>query len=103
MENGTDIVGYNYLDGTVKPKVAVKWYQLGLKLNMKSFKLDNIRRVTDRITEQCLEMLSEWLNRGSKEPESFRPTWENMHKAMTALDLIAGAERLKEKLVLEDI
>ena len=103
MEKGTDIVADKYLDKTVKPRVAVKWYQIGLKLNMESFKLDNIRRVTDRITEQCLEMLSEWLNRSSKEPESFRPTWENMHNAMTALNLNAGAERLEEKLVLEDI
>ena len=103
MENGTDIVGYNYLDGTVKPRVAVRWYQIGLRLNMEGFRLDNIRRETDRTTEQCLEMLNEWLNRSSREPESFRPTWENMHKAMTVLELNAGAERLKEKLVLEDI
>ena len=102
MKNGTDIVDYRYLNGTVAPRVATKWYQIGLKLDIDSFKLDNIRREIDRTTEQCLEMLREWLNRSSEEAESFRPTWENMHNAMTALDLKAGAERLKGKLELEE-
>ena len=102
MKNGNDIVDYKYLNGRVAPRVATKWYQIGLKLDIDSFKLDNIRREIDRTTEQCLEMLSEWFSRSSEEAESFRPTWENMLKAMTALDLNAGAERLKEKLVLEE-
>lgn len=93
---------FRYLDSTVIPRVAVKWYQIGLNLNIESFKLDNIRRETDRTTEQCLEMLSTWLLRSSKVEESLRPTWENMHNAMIAIDLIAGAERLKENLVMED-
>ena len=103
MEDGTDIVDYKYLQNTVIPRVAVKWYQIGLKLKIPSFKLDNIRIETDRVTEQCSDMLNEWLLRGSKEEESCCPTWENMHKAMIKTDLIRGAEILKEKLELEDI
>ena len=102
MKNGTDIVDYKYLNGTVTPRVATKWYQIGLKLKIESFKLDIIRNEIDRTSEQCLEMLNEWLNRGSEVAESFRPTWENMHKAMSTLNLKAGAERLERNLVLEE-
>ena len=86
---------------TVIPRVAPNWFQIGLKLKMKPFTLGTIKE-TDRTTAQCLAMLNDWLNRGSRVDESIRPTWENFHKAMTELELTAGAERLKDKLVQED-
>ena len=98
MDNGSDIVGYEYLQKMVIPRVAVKWYQIGLQLKIESFRLDNIKIETDRITEQCLDMLGMWLQRDTSEKESHRPTWGNMHKAMIAIELIAAAERLEDKL-----
>ena len=43
-------------------------------------------------------MLQMWLQRGSDVQKSHRPTWENMYKAMIAIELFAAAERLQEKL-----
>lgn len=101
MEHGKDITDHKYLNENVIPRVAIQWYDIGIKLEIPSFKLDNIRKETDHTTRRCLEMLQMWLQRGSNIEMSHRPTWENMHKAMIAIELIAAAERLKEKL--EDI
>ena len=98
MDKGIDIVDYKYLQEIVIPRVAAKWYQIGLQLKIKSFRLDNIKRETDHITEQCLDMLGMWLQRGTSVEESYRPTWGNMHKAMIAIDLTAAAERLEDNL-----
>ena len=98
MGNGIDIVDYTYLQERVIPRVAVKWYSIGIQLQIESFRLDNIRIATSRINEQCLEMLGMWLQRGTSGKESHHPTWGNMHKAMIANGLIAAAERLKHKL-----
>ena len=98
MDKGINIVGYKYLQEMVIPRVAVRWFQIGLQLKIKSFTLDNIKIETDRITEQCLDMLGIWLQRGTSVKESHRPTWGNMHKAMIAIELIAAAERLEDKL-----
>ena len=98
MKKGIDILSYKYLDEKVIPRVAVKWYEIGIKLNVPSFKLDNIRQETDHVSQRCQEMLQTWLLRGSNVQKSHRPTWENLYKAMIAIELIAPAERLKERV-----
>ena len=98
MGNGIDIVDYTYLQKMVIPRVAVEWYSIGIQLQIESFTLNNIKSATSPITEQCLEMLGIWLQRGTSVKESHRPTWGNMHKAMTENGLIAAAEKLKDKL-----
>ena len=98
MESGIDIVDHKYLDETVIPRIATIWYDIGIKLNIPSYKLDNIRNETDHTTRQCMEMLQIWLRRGSNVEKSHRPTWENMYRAMIAIDLIAAAEELKGKI-----
>ena len=98
MESGIDIVDHKYLDETVIPRIASIWYDIGIKLNIPSYKLDNIRIETDHTTRQCMEMLQMWLRRGSNVEKSHRPTWENMYRAMIAIDLIAAAEELKGKI-----
>ena len=98
MDRGIDIVDYTYLQNMVIPRVAVEWYSIGIQLQIQSFSLNNIKNETSRITEQCLDMLGKWLQRGTRGRESYRPTWGNMHKAMIANGLLAAAERLKDKL-----
>ena len=98
MESGIDIVNHKYLDETVIPRIATIWYDIGIKLNIPSYKLDNIRNKTDHTTQQCMEMLQMWLQRGSNVEKSHCPTWENMYRAMIAIDLIAAAEELKGKI-----
>ena len=99
MKSGTDILNYKYLDEKVIPRVAVKWNEIGIQLNIPSFRLDNIRQETDHVSQRCQEMLQMWLQRGSSVQESHRPTWENLYKAMIAIELIAPAERLKERVL----
>ena len=99
MKNGIDIVDLKYLNEKVIPRIAVKWYDIGIQLNIPSYRLDNIRNETDHITQQCLQMLQMWLQRSSNaENKSHCPTWENMYKAMIAIEMIAAAETLKKDI-----
>ena len=98
MKNGIDIVNHKYLNEKVIPRIAVKWYDVGIQLNIPSYKLDNIRNETDHITQRCLQMLQMWLQRSSNVEKSRCPTWENMYNAMIAVELIAAAETLKKEI-----
>ena len=98
MHNGNDIVSYTYLEEKVIPEfeVALKWYDIGIKLNIPKFILNNIRDQT--ITHRCSDMLQMWLQRPFNVEESRRPTWENMYKAMIAEGMNLPAEELKKQL-----
>ena len=98
MKNGINIVDLKYLNEKVIPRIAVKWYDIGMQLKIPSYKLDNIRNETDHITQRCLQMLQMWLQRSSNAEKSHRPTWENMYNAMIAIELIAAAETLKKEI-----
>ena len=98
MKNGIDIVNLKYLNEKVIPRIAVKWYDIGIQLNIPSFKLDNIRNETDHVTQRCLQMLQMWLQRSSNAEKSRRPTWDNMYTAMIAIELIAAADTLKKEI-----
>ena len=98
MEEGRDILDDAYLESTVAPRVAVEWHQIGINLKIPIFRLGIIKKETNYTYQQCLEMLQRWLQRGFDGDESSWPTWENMHKAMIEIGLIAAAERLEDKL-----
>ena len=98
MKNGIDIVNLKYLNEKVIPRIAVKWYDIGIQLNIPSYKLDNIRNKTDHVTQRCLQMLQMWLQRSSNAEKSCRPTWDNMYRAIIAIELIAAADTLKKEI-----
>jgi len=97
----TDIMKLDYLQTKIIPYIAVKWYDIGLELEIPGGKLEVIKNERDHCGERCFEMLQIWLDRGPNVKESEIPNWKNMCDAMRANDLNARAEEL-EKLILKE-
>jgi len=90
----------SYLESNVAPRIAIKWFDIGLYLDIPDDDLYRIKQITDPCGSKCTEMLSRWLARSPNDPdESFRPTWRNMYNAMLAIECTQGAEDLKEDLM----
>ena len=92
----TNILELSYLQTKVIPEIAVKWYEIGLELQIPLGKLEAIKNERDHCGARCFEMLQTWFLRGNKvKKESERPTWKNMYNAMCAIDLNFRAKNLK--------
>ena len=100
IENEEDILSDAYLEGTVVPRIADKWHDVGLELDIPDERLKIIRHLTDPSGEKCKAMLSKWLERKMIDPDDRKqnPTWGNMYNAMCALDMNRAAEEMKEEL-----
>ena len=97
----SNILELGYLQAKIVPEIAVKWYEIGLELDIPASKLNTIKNETDHCDARCFEMLQMWLNRGENAEEFERPSWKNMEKAMRAVELNFRADNLK-KLILEE-
>ena len=96
----SNILELGYLQAKIVPEIAVKWYEIGLELDIPAGKLEAIKNERDHCGARCFEMLQMWFHRGENVKESERPSWKNMDKAMRAVDLNFRADNLK-KLILE--
>ena len=95
----TDILSTAYLEGTVTPRIANQWYDVGLELDIPDHDLDSIKQLTNPSGEKCKEMLKAWLRRKSDpKNEKLDPTWRNMCNAMRALDMNRAAEEIENEL-----
>ena len=64
MKTVDDILDQGYLQTKIIPEIAVKWFEIGLELDIPHGKLDIIRMETDYSGACCLDMLRLWFNRG---------------------------------------
>jgi len=99
MKTVENILEYDYLQAKIIPEIAVKWFEIGLELNIPARQLQNIKDNPDPSGACCLDMLQQWLDRGNVEKESNHPIWKNMCDAMCAVDLNARAADLKELIL----
>ena len=77
MKVVTNILELNHLQTKIIPEIAVKWYEIGLELNIPVGKLEAIKNERDHCGARCFEMLQMWFNRGTNvKQESERPTWK---------------------------
>lgn len=86
----------------VIPRLAAKWFDLGLALGAKDFTLKNIK--TDKVDceECCKEMLHNWCN-GKPDCGSLEVTWETLlDKVESAVDSEASKYIRREILKIED-
>lgn len=103
MKTVDDILEQRYLQTKIIPEIAVRWFEIGLELDIPHGKLEMIKKETDYSGACCLDMLMQWFNRGKNvEKESERPIWKNMYDAMCAIDLNFRAGEFKDS-VLKDI
>jgi len=94
-----DILSTDYLERIVTPRIANKWYDVGLELDIPDYQLDDIKHLTDPCGEKCKDLLKMWLKRKTDAKQTkFNPTWRNMYIAMCALDMIKAAEDMKDEL-----
>ena len=98
-----DILEQRYLQTKIIPEIAVRWFEIGLELDIPNGTLEIIKTESDYSGACCLDMLRLWFNRGKNvEKESERPIWKNMYNAMCAIDINFRAEKLRD-LLLKDI
>ena len=72
---------------------SAKWYDLGLRLGMKSYILDNIRKdERDLVKESCRAMFQKWLTKGRGTGDAKR-TWRTVLKEV---EFIYNAEFRQE-------
>jgi len=92
-ENDITKLNSGYLQIKITPYIAVRWYDIGLELEIPDGRLQLIRNECDHCDERCSEMLQIWLDRGPNvKEESKIPNWKNMNNAMCANYLNAWAE-----------
>ena len=92
-----------YLDCKVVPVIASDWCDVGLELGIPLDKLKNMKHFSNPTGNKCKEMLKMWISRRLDDPnKSRRPTWRNLINSMEALDMMRGAEELKEELMNMD-
>ena len=103
MKSVDDILEQRYLQTKIIPEIAVRWFEIGLELDIPHGKLEIIKTESDYSGACCLDMLRLWFNRGKNvEKESERPIWKNIYNAMCAIDINFRAEELRD-LLLKDI
>jgi len=94
-----DILSTDYLERIVTPRIANKWYDVGLELDIPDYQLNGIKHLTDPCGEKCKDLLQMWLKRKTDPTQTrFNPTWRNMYIAMCGLDMIKAAEDMKDEL-----
>jgi len=88
----TAVLDNRYLLNTFVNRVAAEWHDLGIELKVEN--LDNYKKVADPTKEMYKMMLQEWL---SKQNDTKLSILQQFKDAMEAIDLIAEAEKFREK------
>ena len=76
----------------VVPRVAAQWYELGLELGFRDFRLDTIRSNYGNTEDHSRELFSVWLN-GERFSGDRPRTWEVL---LDAVKRVVGSEVVDE-------
>ena len=76
----------------VVPRVASQWYDLGLQLGFRDFRLNTIRSNYGNVEDHSRELFSVWLN-GERFSGDLPRTWEVL---LDAVKRVAGTEVVDE-------
>lgn len=80
----------------VVPRIAARWYDLGVQLGFKGFRLDTIRSNYGNVEDHCRELFNAWLN-GERFSGDLPRTWASL---MEAVERVGGSE-VTEEIELE--
>lgn len=74
------------------PRVAAKWYDLGLQLGFRDFRLNTIRSNYGNVEDHCRELFSAWLN-GERFSGDLPRTWAAL---LNAIKQVSGTDVMEE-------
>ena len=80
----------------VVPRLASRWYDLGIQLGFKTFRLDTIRSNYGNVEDHCRELFNAWLN-GERFSGDLPRTWGSL---LDAVERTVGPDT-REEIELE--
>ena len=76
----------------VVPRIAAQWYDLGLQLGFRDFRLNTIRSNYGNVEDHCRELFNAWLN-GERFSGELPRTWAIL---LEAVKRVGGSEVMEE-------